>query len=228
MLKTMVPESNNEEMSNITMSMYERLSHEDIENNQKKLARAIVILMELLHVLVGRNRDLLLIALQNRKRRDASSTESYSDRGNNPHIPPSPGQQSSTSDGRSFFPDDTYNGRGYDDGTSSMGFGGASSSSAMDRTDKAMAIQRELQRAFISTNKVLQPIIARTIHSESPRWMKICCQDSYFSAGSYRQAKIGEFSESLFCPRKILSIYLSFVMFLIFFLSLYLSIPIYS
>ena len=102
-------------------------------------------------------------------------------------MPPSPGQLSTASD---------YHGRGFDDG--SMGFGGASSSSAMDRTDKAMAIQRELQKAFIAMSKVLQPIIASTIHGESPRWMKNCCQDSYFSSGAYRQAKIGEFTSILF------------------------------
>ncbi len=170
MLKIQESETEGGDSSNVEMSCYEKLPQEEIENNQKKLARAIVIFMELLHVLVGRNRDLLLTALENRKRRDASSTE-YSELGNNPTIPPSPGQQSSAS-GKSFFPEDIYHGR-YDDGTGSiMGFGGASASSAIDRTDKAMAIQRELQRSFIAMNKVLQPIIARIIHSESPRWMR--------------------------------------------------------
>ena len=182
MLQVKESEANNENLPDAMMSLYEKLSHEEAQNKQKKLARAIVIFMELLHVLVGRNRDLLLTALENRKRRDASSTESYSERGNNPLVPPSPGQLSTTSDGRSFFPEDAYNhGRGYDDGTASMGFGGASASSGMDRTDKAMAIQRELQKAFIAMNKVLQPIIARIIHSESPRWMKTCCQDKDYT-----------------------------------------------
>ncbi len=171
---------NEDDSPEATRTFYEQLSNEEIDINQKKLARAIIMYMELLHVLVGRNRDLLLTALEQRKRRDVSSAESFSDR-----VPPSPGQFSANSD---------YHGRAFDDGADSMAFGGASSSSGMDRTDKAMAIQRELQKAFISLNKILQPIIEGVIRSETPRWMKFCCQgDSYFSSGTYRQAKIGKF-----------------------------------
>lgn len=176
MLKGNDNSSSKDDVLHSARSQDERLSAEEIETNQKKLARAIVMLMELLHVLVSRNRDLLLTALDIRKRRDMSVAESFSERGNMT-IPPSPGSSD-------------LHGRGFDDG--SMGFGGASASSMLDRTDKAMAIQRELQKAFIAMIKVLQPILVSTIHSECPRWMRLCCHDSYFSSGSYRQAKIGK------------------------------------
>lgn len=194
MLNQIENDVNQDNSTDVSLTHYEKLSLEEIYMNQKKLSRAITIFMELLHVLVGRNRDLLLTALDDRKRRDMSSNESCSDRGNHhPMIPPSPGQVSATSDGRSFFHEDAYHGRGYDDGNnSSIGFGGTSASSTIDRTDKAMAIQRELQRAFIAMCKVLQPMISRTIHNECPRWMKMSCQDNYFSGGFYRQARIGE------------------------------------
>ena len=194
MLNSKGNDADQDDSSDESITMYyEKLTPEEIEIHQKKLARAITIFMELLHVLVGRNRDLLLTALDYRKRRDLSSNESCSDRGNHPVVPPSPGQTSTTSDGRLYFHEDTYHGRGYDDGnSSSLGYGGTSASSTVDRTDKAMAIQRELQRAFISMCKVLQPIISRTIHNECPRWMKMSCQDNYFSGGFYRQARIGK------------------------------------
>ena len=181
MLKRKETNDKEEDASHVARSSYHKLSLGEIGNNQKKLARAIIMFMELLHVLVGRNRDLLLTALELRKRSGTSSAGSFSERGSNQMVPPSPGQLSATSN---------HHDRIFDDG--SMGFGGASASSTMDRTDKAMAIQRELQKAFIAMNKILQPIILSTVHSECPRWMKMCCQDSYFSSGSYRQAKIGE------------------------------------
>lgn len=163
---------------------YERLSKEESKLHQMKLTRAIVIFMELLHVLIGRNRDLLLAANESRKRRDASSTGSYSVRGGGFGIPPSPGQF----DGGTFFSDRTY-----DDGTSTM-FGG-STASTMNRTDKAMAIQRELQIAFIAMTRALHLIIRDVIHSETPRWMRMCSQDSrYFSSGAYRQTRIRKFN----------------------------------
>ncbi len=166
------------------MGSYERLSEEETELHRVKLSRAIIIFLELLHVLIGRNRDLLLEANESRKRRDASSTGSYSARGGiQCGIPPSPGNF----DGGTFFTDRTY-----DDGVSTM-YGGGSTSSTTDRTDKAMAIQRELQISFIAMTKALQQIIRDVIHSETPRWMRMCAQDShYFSSGAYRQTRIRE------------------------------------
>ena len=51
-----------------SLTMDDRLSEEEIMKNQEKLARGIVIFMELLHLLIVRNRDLLLAVAQARKR----------------------------------------------------------------------------------------------------------------------------------------------------------------
>jgi len=172
---------------NAAMSLYEKLSEDEATLNRVKLAKAIVIFMELLHVLIGRNRDILLGVNESRKRRDASSTGSISGRGGvHFGIPPSPGL--------SFF-NEGYN-RTFDDyGTLD---GGASRTSTMDRTDKAMAIQRELQLSFIKITKALHPVILSAIRSKTPKWMRLCCQDNYFSTGAYKQTRIGKFLRGKF------------------------------
>merc|ERR1712032_1037381 len=58
------------------------------------------------------------------------------------------------------------------------------------RTDNAIAVQSELQRSFLSMTKTLHPLISAVISSECPRWLKLCCQDSYFSSYTYRQTRI--------------------------------------
>merc|ERR1712238_235189 len=61
------------------------------------------------------------------------------------------------------------------------------------RTDSAIGIQRELQLAFINIAKELYPIIHGIMEIDTARWLKQCCQDNYFSAYTYRQAKIRTF-----------------------------------
>ena len=69
----------------------------------------------------------------------------------------------------------------------------------MDRTDKAMAVQRELQIAFVKLTKDLHPPILSVIRSETPKWMKqMCCQADYFSSNNYRQTRIAIGEELLF------------------------------
>jgi hypothetical protein len=175
-------------------SYNDRLSPDEVKRYQIKLARSIVIFMEILHVIVGRNRDLLLSAVEYRKRRDASSTGSSHFVGG---LPPSPGQVSSSNqyDGSNLFHDGSSSVRA-DDATHSTTLGGAVSiSSLMDRTDRCMAIQRELQLSFIAMNKALHPLILCTINAETPPWMRFCCQDNYFSSGMYRMTRIGKLSE---------------------------------
>jgi hypothetical protein len=164
------------------MSVYERLSDEEVTLNQVKLARGIIIFMELLHVLIGRNRDILLNVHEIRKKRAASSTGSNSGRGILQHgMPPSPGH--------SLFNEGCN--RTFDDFTSTHD-GCGSRMTAMDRTDKAMAIQRELQLSFVKITKALHPAISLVVRSETPKWMRLCCQDNYFSSGAYNQTRIGK------------------------------------
>ena len=58
-----------------------------------------------------------------------------------------------------------------------------------DRTDSAIAVQRELQSSFISMSKALYPMISGILGSETPKWLRLCTQDSYFSSNVYRQTK---------------------------------------
>ena len=62
------------------------------------------------------------------------------------------------------------------------------------RTDSAIGIQRELQLAFISLAKDLYPMIHGILEIDTPRWLKQCCQDNYFSAYTYRGAKIRKYA----------------------------------
>ena len=180
-LKTSAPENASQ-----PLSLYETLPEKEVTLNRVKLARAIVIFMELLHVLIGRNRDILLNVNESRKKHDASSTGSTPGRGGHQFgVPPSPGL--------SFF-NEGYS-RNFDDAGSTID-GGASRTSTMDRTDKAMAIQRELQLSFIKITKSLHPAIVSAIRSKTPKWMKLCCQDNYFSTGAYKQTRIGKYPKA--------------------------------
>lgn len=166
-------------------TVYEKLSPEEVTLNQVKLARALVIFMELLHVLIGRNRDRLLQVSKEKKshRRDVSTIGSYSGKlGLHYGPPPSPGM--------SQFTDD-YNGTYFDGDTTSRMTGG------MDRTDKAMTIQRELQMTFVKLAKALHPAISSIIRNETPKWMRLCCQENYYSSGVYKQTRIA-IGEELF------------------------------
>jgi hypothetical protein len=84
----------------------------------------------------------------------------------------------------------------------SGGFSGGTMGSFKDpgtdrfRTDSAIGIQRELQLAFISLAKDLYPMIHGILESDTPRWLKQCCQDNYFSAYTYRQTKIRKYFQS--------------------------------
>jgi len=53
---------------------YDRLSEDEVQKFQLKLARSLVVFMELLHLLIARNRDLLLDVVQKRKKYGVSKT----------------------------------------------------------------------------------------------------------------------------------------------------------
>ena len=216
---------------------YLKLSPKEISRYQVKLARSIIMFMELLHLLIARNRDLLLEVVQARKRnmRTLSSVGSVSGHRVFPRgtgagqvsSPESVGrhassgnlngsttrsvysaskqrhdhrEQRSNSMGTGYFTHDADSKRSRNayesDGSVHMtGAGNASVASTTgggpnDRTDSAIAVQSELQRAFISMSKVLYPLLSAAVHGETPRWLKLCGQDNYFSSGTYRQTRI--------------------------------------
>ena len=205
-----------------------KLSSSDISKYQTKLARSIIMFMELLHLLIARNRDLLLEVVQARKRSSraggysvgSTSSQRVFRQASTSHAPSPSNADSvgryntSTSANRSMYSVSkqvehrTSMNTGYDAGSQryrgdeesgQLPGGGASVTSAApgDRTDSAIAVQSELQRAFISMSKVLYPLLYSTVHSETPRWLKLCGKDSYFSSGTYRQTRIA-MGEDLF------------------------------
>ena len=208
------------------MLQYMKLSSAEITRYQVKLARAIIMFMELLHLLIARNRDLLLEVVQSRKRsmRGSSSVGSMSGRGgvfrrvpggqvsspesvsrysNNQNASAARSMYSASNHHEHRSSHDAGSVRQYHDehSTQLTGAGSVADRSTgggtSDRTDSAIAVQSELQRAFISMAKVLYPLLSAVVHTETPRWLKLCAQENYFSSGTYRQTRIA-MGEDLF------------------------------
>jgi hypothetical protein len=244
--------TNIEEEEDDVMQSYDRLSEDEIRKYQLKLARSLLVFMELLHLLISRNRDLLLDVIQTRKKAEGGSGKhnreismgsfvpSVKIRSNTADIsiPGTTGTLGGSGD-RSRHGDQGHrrNGSGTNDSvgssqdeksredisstkrpsnadeyaslysnkrpqsvvTVSEDYSGNTIVSLKDpatervRTDSAIGIQRELQLAFISLAKELYPMIRGIMESATPRWLKQCCQDNYFSAYTYRGAKIREY-----------------------------------
>ena len=177
-------------------SSYQTLSEEEIEEAQIKLARMIVTFFELLHLLIARNRDVLLTVVQVRKRR-ARGDSSVASASGSLHG----GYASTPAKGGSFMHTPSRRTRP-SSGSVSLSTtpyfnnpGSAAShhhmmSGGNDRTDAAIGVQSELQRGFTNLLKALYPKLLDTINNEIPRWMRHCCQDKYFSSGAYRRAEI--------------------------------------
>lgn len=236
-----------EEEDDDVMQSYDRLGEDEVKKYQLKLARSLVVFMELLHLLISRNRDLLLDVIQSRKKAEAGgrhgrdvsigSLATFSKHRSSTADMSVPGTLG-TNDNRSrhgdrdrehqrlgsFANDSTTSSRDgsreditatrrqsnveeYNIPISShtrtksgvtLGdeYSGNTIVSLKDpatervRTDSAIGIQRELQLAFISLAKDLYPMIHGIMEKDTPRWLKQCCQDNYFSAYTYRQAKI--------------------------------------
>ena len=210
---------------------YDRLGEDEVEKFQLKLARALVVFMELLHLLIARNRDLLLDVVKNRKKfgiskhpRDIpnSSMHKVSSRGDLSlsAMNRTPSRSRSRRGGehpkRLSFPvaesmssreDSSVKTKSsseeYDPGTmgsskDSVNERGNARADPAQRTDSAIGIQRELQLAFINIAKDVYPMIHGIMENDTPRWLKDCCQDSYFSKYTYRRAKIRKLSIVVF------------------------------
>lgn len=190
-----------------------RLSDDEIAKLQLKLARLIIVFVELLHLLVGRNRDMLLDVIQERKKTEAAASihGGSATRGVN-RIPsglprktasagPSPVDLSSNVHKRNVTDGSRSEGVRSDDARvrqfhhaqvgseDNQSYHSMMTSSGV-RTDSAIAVQSELQRAFISLTKALFKNVHEILKDETPRWFKQSGQDNYFSLGTYRQTKI--------------------------------------
>jgi hypothetical protein len=222
---------NVEEDDDDVLQSYDRLGEDEVQTFQLKLARSLVVFMELLHLLISRNRDLLLDVIQSRKKNEIGSLLPGSKHardvslGSYPTMNKSGGGRSISTPGpytpsadRSRHGGDhqrrssvsievassSTDGRSRDDVSMksrniSEDYSANTATSLKDsgndraRTDSAIGIQRELQLAFINIAKELHPMVHGIMESDTPRWLKQCCQDNYFSAYTYRQAKIRKF-----------------------------------
>jgi hypothetical protein len=207
-----------EEEDGDVLQRYDRLSEDEVKKLQLKLSRSLVVFMELLHLLISRNRDLLLDVIQERKKGEPGS-HSYarsltrgdisvgtvnSDTRSSRSIPARQGGGMGVHDSGSSQeskPREETSSRSHKKAKSSsfgsFGVGddqvsnaSAIGSSDRARTDSAIGIQSELQRAFISLSKDLHTMIRGVMRHETPPWLKLCCQENYFSAYTYRQTKI--------------------------------------
>jgi hypothetical protein len=182
------------------LASYDRLTEAEVIKLQLKLARAIVVFMEILHLLIARNRDLLLEVMEARKRGEVISTAAsvgYQNRG-----------AASVARSRSGTPESTSRQRGHSRGLSnasgiSTGFvsigeteasrdasaSNFSSLMANDKTDKNIAVQSELQRTFIGMAKTLYNPLTAILGEDTPRWLKEICKDNYFSSSIYKRTE---------------------------------------
>ena len=207
----------------------DRLAEDEVKKFQNKLARSIIVFLELLHLLIARNRDLLLSVIQEKKKENPTGVppppsgmsraqsamtaiNGYSPHSNN-HNRPALSRLGShesvepkTTGGliRSVSEDPTRVRSHMDhrpthsqaDDNSYAGTTGSLSAVAGNvRNDSAIAVavQSELQRSFITLTKTLYPGISGIMQTETPRWIKQCCQDNYFSLGTYRQTRLRKF-----------------------------------
>lgn len=203
-----------EEEEGDALQSYDRLAEDEVKKLQLRLARSLVVFVELLHLIIARNRELLLEVIQERKRGDSGSRHghsaslsrgdlSLSDARSNRSVATRQSSQNANDSLSDFKPRGDESNRSYHrrKGSSSQGPGslpnnnddysvGSIFASEKARTDSAIGIQSELQRAFISLSKELHPKILGITGAETPRWLKQCTQDNYFSAYTYRNVKI--------------------------------------
>lgn len=187
---------------------YGRLSEEEVKKLQRKLSRVIITFVELLHVLIARNRDLLLNIIKKRKESNeivgniiaggGSSVRGFSRAASTGlrtdatiHKNPSSHKRSSTDGNQSDTgirseTRSTHNHMPSDDQQSYQ----SAFTAAGVRTDSAIAVQSELQRSFIKLVKDLHPRLHGILQSETPRWLKQCTVENYFSQGIYQQTKV--------------------------------------
>ena len=199
----------------------DRLMEDEVNKFQQKLARAIVVFLELLHLLIARNRDLLLNVIQERRKETpavvpltqpivrAQTAMAQTAFSANPRSLMRPSSFDGTEGRERLSRSVTEHGlrsrhTGGDDRSRSHADDQSYSATSLAggagnvRTDSAIAVQSELQRAFISLTKALYPGIHGIMgQSETPKWLKQCCQENYFSLGTYRQTRIRTFSCAL-------------------------------
>lgn len=200
-----------------TMEMlhgYDNLSSEEKTHLQEKLAKLIVVFIQLLHILIVRNRNILLGVIQQRKK----ISEEQQRRGTAPGSrTPNTHQQRRGSHGSDFgtpsLPQSSRSSRRYESrqrrtpsSDQSIDSGSWLAASVVPpqttnaRTDSAIAVQSELQRGFINMIKVLYPVLELVLGEAIPDWLLVCTQDNYFSLRSYNNVEMPITRELWFAP----------------------------
>jgi hypothetical protein len=162
--------------------------------------------MELLHLLIVRNRDMLLNVIKERKKATDifGNVTSGAGNGQTRGYARAPSIGCRTDGGMSRKKESAHKRTNTDSNQSDNGMRSEARSHHTNvpaedqstlttpglRTDSAIAVQSELQRAFIKLVKDLYPRINGILQSDTPRWLKQCTVESYFSAGTYQQTKV--------------------------------------
>ncbi|CAB9509212.1 expressed unknown protein [Seminavis robusta] len=202
----------------------DRLTDEEVKRHQSKLSRTIVVFLELLHLLIARNRDLLLNLIQERRKEPIpppppthapvrSQTAHAATSGFSGSVNPrnlvrlgsQDGSEPRTGFSRSVTVEAMRGNVRHDDRSTveDQPYAGSASlagATANVRSDAAIAVQSELQRSYISMVKSLYPGLSGIMQTDTPGWLRKCCQENYFSLGAYRQARIPISEELYFTP----------------------------
>lgn len=232
---SLLKKNGNAAMEDASSDMFlsaDRLGEDEVKKFQNKLARSIIVFLELLHLLIARNRDLLLSVIQEKRKEIPAAVPPPPPPGGisraqssimaAPNFPSNPRSFSrlSSHDGseakfagiaRSVSEDPSRTRQPPDDRRSqgddhSHAAASLASATGNVRTDSAIAVavQSELQRSFIQLTKTLYPGIAGIMQSETPRWLKQCCLENYFSLGTYRQTRLRKFRRCI-CHKLLLN-----------------------
>jgi Dock homology region 2 len=191
------------------------LLEEEVYKLQLKLARLVVTFIELLHLLIAKNREELLEVIKDRKKGEGSSRQHQgsSTNGSNrvfiraqslgpqntvsavgpgwppagpPSIDQNPILQRQISEGLQLEHRPHRAAGGSEDNHS---FQSTITNPGL-RTDSAIAVQSELQRSFIGLTKSLHQKIHYVMRDETPSWLAQCSQEHYFSRGTYKNNRM--------------------------------------
>lgn len=187
------------------------LHRSKVHGLQLKLARLILTFVELLHLLISRNRDQLLTIMKERQKTETSgsaqggssvgragysrahslSARDSSTSRRNIHVP-TPSEPSSTRHQRrqseGVRSEDTRSNHSHQSVMTQSGV----------KTESAIAVQSELQRAFINLSRSLYKGIKNTMGDATPNWFKQCGQDTYYSMGTHKHNQMPIGSEMCF------------------------------
>jgi hypothetical protein len=191
-----------EDMSSDIFQHAERLTDDEVKKHQSKLARTIIVFLELLQLLIARNRDLLLNLIQERRKEPSmptptsglvrattgppgypSNPRTLMHLGSHDGSEPKMGAGNSSVAAVEAMRDDTRS------TIEDQSYGSLAGGAGIARSDAAIAVQSELQRSYISLVKALYPGISGIMQSDTPRWLKQCCQENYFSLGTYKHTR---------------------------------------